>query len=130
MHIIDCALHIQRTPSGSRAIQDVVVNVSSVESEGDRLESAIFAGAGDGAKNMILILLTEQGMEFQVPLALPTMHEELELAHFWTNRQNLSVAILPDGSPEPYTLVRRSLPLESYFSQTAAYDFPQVSLQK
>lgn len=127
MHIIDCALQIQRNPIGSRAITDVVVNVSSIEAEGDRLESAIFAGAGDGAKNMVLMLMTEQGMEYQIPLSLKTRHEELELAHFWTNRQKVSVAILPEGEPEPYAVARRTLPLESFFSQTAAFDLAQAA---
>lgn len=127
MHIIDCALSILRSNSVSRAITDVVVSVSSIEAEDDRLESAIFVGAGDGARNMALILMTEEGLEYQIPIALDSVRDELELGHFWTNTQKVNVAVLPNGAPEPYQVANRTLPLESYFSETAAYDLAQAA---
>jgi hypothetical protein len=127
MHIIDCALQIKRTKLDRGSITDVKVSVSSIESDGDRLESAVFAGSGDGAKHMVLMLMTEQGMEYQIPIALSTIHEELELAHYWTNAKTVQVTILPDGSPEPYAVTRRTLPLESFFSQTAAFELAKAA---
>ena len=127
MIIIDCGLQIKRTEANKGAITDVWVNVGPIEGDGDKLEAAVFAGTGDGARQMMLILMTAEGVEYQVPIACSNAVEEGELAHYWTKNQTLKVAVLPEGNPQPYVVENRELPLESFFSQTAAYDLARVA---